>query len=193
MTRRMLALLGVFIALLAATQLAATAPLQKMDAAFQFNGQPLRSGPHHGYNIVTHAKWDDDAKVLAQSSDGNWLFVWSDSGDGWAPRTTVTLDGDYASLAIWSTPMRDYSFKPWASIERPTDLKMGFSAGYQTMTCIPPLQAVKLLAQSPDGHWVFVWSDMGDGWVPRSAISSDADLSYLKIWHAPINGAALAR
>lgn len=163
----------------------------KLPADFMFAGQPLRSGPHSGYDTITHATLGDDASVLGISPDGRWLFVWSDSGDGWAPTTSMHVDGDVTSLSVWSTPMRGYSFQPTGHITRPTDLKVGANPTYDTLTCIPPNQFVKLLAQSDDGHWVFIWSDAGDGWVPRSAVSSDADLTYLSVWTLPMTNASI--
>ena len=192
MTKHLLATIGLFL-LLAFSGNIAYAGTGKLSASFKYDGQTLRTGPHKGFNVFTHAKASDDAAVLAISEDGNWLFVWSDSGDGWVPTDTMTVDGDHSSLSIWSKPMRGYSFKPEGNIIRPTDLKTGANSGYQTLVCIPSHQYVKMLAQSEDGFWVFVWSDAGDGWVPRSAIKSDADLSYLAVWTAPIHGATLVQ
>jgi hypothetical protein len=160
----------------------------KLPASMLFNGQPLLTGPDKGFNIVTHAKKADDAAVLAKSKDGNWYFLWCDSGDGWVHKTTVTVQGNVNSLPVWP-PIKGYTYKPEATVTRPTDLKNGFAANYKTLVCIPAGQYTKVLAQSPDTHWLFIWSDMGDGWVPRSAVDTKSDLSYLPTWDKPFQGA----
>lgn len=161
----------------------------KIKANYKFNGQPLRTGPDNGFNTLVNAKQRDDAAVLAKSKDGDWFFIWSDSGDGWVHHTTVNLHGDANTLPVWPTPIRGYIYKPEGSIDRPTDLKNGTDSAYETLVCIPGGQYVKILAQSEDGHWLFVLSDMGDGWVPRSAVNSKADLSHLAVWTSPFKTA----
>lgn len=161
----------------------------KLPAKFLFNGQPLLTGPDKGFNEVAKARQSDDAAVLARSTDGNWLFVWSDSGDGWAHATTVTVTGDAGTLPTWPNPIKGYVFKPMATVSRATDLKNGPESAYETLVCIPPNTTVKILARSEDGHWVFVWSDHGDGWVPVSAVQTESDLQFLPTWTRPIAGA----
>ncbi len=185
MYKQFLATLGLLI-LFAFSSNTAFAGGAKLNASFKFDGQPLRTGPHKGFNMFTHAKQSDDAAVLGISLDGNWLFVWSDSGDGWAPTSSMNVEGDLTSLSFFANPMRGYTFKPEGFISRPTDLKTGANSAYDTLVCIPSYQYVKVLAQSEDGHWLFVWSDAGDGWVPRSAVTSDADFSFLAVWHGPM-------
>ena len=155
----------------------------KLKAHMLYNGQPLRTGPDKGGNEFTLAKKSDDAAVLAKSPDGLWAFLWCDSGDGWVPITSLRIEGNADSLPDWSKPMQGYTYKPEGKIDRPTDLKKGWAARYETMVCLPKGQYVKLLAQSPDTFWVFAWSDMGDGWVPRSAIDTKSDLQWLATWH----------
>lgn len=150
---------------------------------------PMRSGFDLGFNEIGKAKASDEAAVLAVSPDGKWYFLWSDSGDGWVKVGEVRLSGDPASLPTWPDPMQTYTFKPWATVLRPTDLKNGADSAYETLVCIPPNMNVKLLAQSPDGHWVFAWSDLGDGWIPKSSLQTPSDLSYLATWKNAFEGA----
>lgn len=156
----------------------------KITAWMQFDGQPLRTGPDKGFNEFTHAKKTDKAAVLAKSPDGLWAFLWCDSGDGWVPMSSLWIEGDDTSrLPVWSKPMKGYTYKPEGTIDRPTDLKNGWAASYKTLVCLPAKQYVKLLAQSPDTFWVFAWSDLGDGWIPRSAVNTKSDLQWLATWH----------
>ncbi len=161
----------------------------KLPATFKFNGQPLRTGPDNGFNTLFTAKKTDSAAVLAKSKNGEWLFVWSDSGDGWAHHTTINLQGDANTLPVWPNAIRGYIYKPEGSIKRPTDMMNGPDSAYELMVCVPAGQYVKILAQSEDGHWLFIWSDAGDGWVPKSSVETKADLSFLATWATPIKGA----
>ena len=93
-------------------------------------------GPDNGFNTIVNAKKNDDASVLAQSKSGDWYFVWSDSGDGWAHETTVNVEGDTSTLPAWPNPIRGYIYKPKGSIDRPTDLKNGADSSLRTLSSV---------------------------------------------------------
>lgn len=161
----------------------------KLPARFTADDKPLRTGPSEAYNIIATAKMSDDASVLAISPDRQWYFIWSDSGDGWVTIDCADIDGEISTLPVWPNPMKGYTYKPWCSVTRPTDLKNGFDSAFETLICIPPNTEVKVLAKSPDGFWVFIWSDLGDGWVPASAMDGTCVLEPLAVWHNAFVGA----
>ena len=162
----------------------------KLPAKFLFNGQPLRSGPDNGFHVVFHAKQTDTASVLAKSTKGDWYYVSSTTGDGWTPKSALTVTGDVNSLPVWPNPFTYFIYKPEGKMDRPTDLKNGPDAGYETLTCIPANKDFKLVSLSQDKHWCFVWSSIGSGWVPVSAVNITAHGNWLPVLDTtPFRGA----
>ena len=162
----------------------------KLAAKFLFNGQPLRSGPDNSFHVVWHAKIADVASVLAQSPKGDWVYVTSTTGDGWTPKSAMQITGEFKSLPVWPNPFKGFMYKPDGVIDRATDLKNGPNNGFETLGGLPANKQFKLVGLSKDKFWAFVWTASGSGWVPLSAVKTQAHVDWLPIWDStPFKGA----
>lgn len=157
--------------------------LAQLPARFLFPGQPLRMGPERSFAERCKAEKDAPAGILARSRDGLWVYALCQHGDGWVPRTSMQIEGEWTTLPVWTEPIRGYAANQQGKMARQTDLKNGFAQNYQTLASLPSGMGVRLLAQSPDTFWLFVWADNGkNGWVPRSNIETAANWKELPAW-----------
>lgn len=61
-------------------------------------------------------------------------------------------------------------------------VKVGADECYRTLTNINNGAAIKALARNADGSWVFIWADVGDGWVPTSTVNLAGNVMDLSVW-----------
>lgn len=70
-------------------------------------------------------------------------------------------------------------------------VKAGADECYRTVTNITAGETVKLLGRNQSGSWVFIWADVGDGWVPASSVNVSADeVATLSVWTDHFDGEA---
>ncbi len=70
-------------------------------------------------------------------------------------------------------------------------VKAGADECYRTVTNIKAGETVKLLGRNQSGSWVFIWADVGDGWVPAASVNVTADeVSTLSVWTDHFEGEA---
>ena len=73
------------------------------------------------------------------------------------------------------------------------EVKAGANECYRTIANIGAGDYVKLLGRNADGSWVFIWADVGDGWVPASSVNVNAQqVATLNPWTDRFNGEACA-
>ena len=71
-------------------------------------------------------------------------------------------------------------------------VKVGADECYRTLTNITNGAAIKALARNANGSWVFIWADVGDGWVPTSSVNLAGNVMSLSVWTDHFNGEACA-
>lgn len=71
-------------------------------------------------------------------------------------------------------------------------VKVGANECYRTLTNINNGAAIKALGRNANGSWVFIWADVGDGWVPTSSVNLAGDVMTLGVWADHFNGEACA-
>lgn len=70
-------------------------------------------------------------------------------------------------------------------------VKAGADECYRTVTNITAGETVKLLGRNESGSWVFIWADVGDGWVPAASVNVSAEeVTTLSVWTDHFNGEA---
>lgn len=71
-------------------------------------------------------------------------------------------------------------------------VKVGANECYRTLTNISADDYIKALGRNADGSWLFIWADVGDGWVPTSSVTLDSDHMALGVWQDHFNGESCA-
>ncbi len=152
----------------------------------------LHSGADYIYHIVAAVPQNESVQALARNPQGNWLFIWSENGDGWMPASQLRLAGDFSALPIWSVPMRHAKIKPTAILtENRAGIHSGADWGYHVVGIVLPSHDVNILGRNRAGDWLFIWSDGGDGWIHASKIETKANIYKLPVWNDQMNHAIL--
>lgn len=71
-------------------------------------------------------------------------------------------------------------------------VKVGADECYRTLTNINNGASIKALGRNANGSWVFIWADVGDGWVPSSSVNLAGNVMALSVWSDHFNGEACA-
>lgn len=151
----------------------------------------IHSGPGWTFNNIGHLYEGQEVILLGRTSDNQWLFIWSNNGDGWIPFGS-TRDTQASDLPIWDTAMDGAYFKETATVLQRLGMHTGPAHGYNVIGMVYPGQEVVPMARDASGEWIFIWSDAGDAWVPASGLDMTGFVvSDLPIWTTPMNNAEL--
>lgn len=163
-------------------------------AAYQPSGtftcdEAIRTGPEWGYTRFSNLGFNSHVKVIGINSNYQWLFVETAAGQGWVPFHCVNHNADNSKLPMWDTPMAGAAYKPDGSMNRSVDILGGPDWNYNRITTIPANQYLVVLGKSTNGQWLFIWSDIADGWVPADSVRHNAVLHLIPMWDTPMQGA----
>ena len=71
-------------------------------------------------------------------------------------------------------------------------VKVGAAECYRNLANINGNATIKALGRNADGSWVFIWADVGDGWVPTSSTNLQGDVMSLSVWADAFQGEVCA-
>ena len=153
----------------------------------------LHSGAGFGYNVVGMVYANEEVIMMGRNATGDWVFIWSDAGDGWVPTVAINPVTDVMNLQIWTTEMEGAVLKPTAQVMgAPVSIHTCAEWQCNTFAVLQPNETPILMARSADNAWVFVWSNAGDGWAPASALQINIAMSELAVWQPNANAARTA-
>ena len=67
-------------------------------------------------------------------------------------------------------------------------VKRGAAECYRNLAPINAGDGIKALGRNSSGTWVFIWADVGDGWVPTSSVTLQGNVMSLSVWADAFQG-----
>ncbi|MGB1250310.1 MAG: hypothetical protein ACPG8W_06735, partial [Candidatus Promineifilaceae bacterium] len=133
-------------------------------------------------------------KALGRNSDGSWVFIWADVGDGWVPTSSVTLAGNVMLLSVWAdhfsgeacaAPPQQIDARvcgregntTTANTTRWTDIFNTADPATDTGRAYPPNTNVTINGRDFWGCWVQVDGASDSGWIPVDSLSNRGVMS----------------
>lgn len=188
-----LSITKLIVLLLAVTTAIVVARVSVADAdhhlpAFVTTGTATaRYGPAQGYGVVTRLHSQQPLEVMARSTDHQWLLIEAESGvTGWTTANSVQVDGSFDKLAVDNNPLPNAQKYPTAiTFQRLVSLRDAPDWNKPVLATLHAGREVIVMAQSPQYEWLYIFDDLGQGWVSRSELVVDFDISTLPVWSQP--------
>ena len=77
-------------------------------ATILYSSVNLRSGPGTGYSVLDYGFHGETLPIGGQNPQSNWVVVATEDGNSaWVSRSTISMEGSCAELAVFDIPLRD--------------------------------------------------------------------------------------
>ena len=142
----------------------------------------IRTGPNKGFSLVGRLDSQQKIEVTARTNDFQWLMVETNGVTGWVAANTLHVNGSYKELSVSNQALS-------GAMQYPTVNTYSRLVGIRAYPdWDSPIQTtawagVDLLVIAR-GHydWLYIASEFGYGWIPRSSVITTLDMSTLPFW-----------
>lgn len=144
-----------------------------------------RSGPGNQYGVVSRLSTQQQVDVLARSSDQKWLLIESDNAgvSGWTATDSLRVQGSFDKLPVNNTPLENAQVYPTAkTFQRLVGVRDYPDWDHTVQATLWAGLDVIVMAQSAQNEWLYISHDLATGWIPRSAVVVEFDISRLPVW-----------
>ena len=129
----------------------------------------VRSGPEISYDVVGQLEANEEAPVLARSNRANdWLYIERGTLAGWVAYFTVTVIGDLTGLPVRVPDATNTDLVPPSALALTrynVRLRAEPSLSAAVIAVLPFGTQVSPAEQTPDGRWLYVLHEGGEGWA----------------------------
>ncbi len=122
----------------------------------------VRSGPGLGYAVIGTLHPELPVPLLGRSGDGRWLHVQLAKRDGWVAADYVVVKEPASAAA---GPLSDQPPLAVVPSGDTVNVRAGPGVNYRAVTRLESRRLAPIVGRSPDGQWLQVRLDSGDGWV----------------------------
>ncbi|NDJ86523.1 MAG: SH3 domain-containing protein [Chloroflexi bacterium] len=155
----------------------------------------IRSGPSASYTVLAVTRGGDQHQILAWDPSYSWLLIDADTVEGWVSRRFVIIRGDTSVLPVTSASGGVTDPNTGQTVDVPAqalgpqayvatgalNIRSGPNVAFESIGVVYSTTRMTITGQSPDGRWWQVSSPFGTGWVNKSYIIAEGDVSGVPV------------